>query len=288
MTTTALPSATMAQINPTSTLLTLARADARRFARHPLFIFGAGFLGVLGVVALFQPSTGPSPMAGTVLIAFFLGVFGFVVAHRLTTSLRRSGDLVGTLPVGDRQRTAALCLACLVPTAVATLVVVYMLIEGAVWPPEGIPASKPVAWFADEPDLDILAALIAMGPVAALGGPLLGVAVARWAPFRGSALVGVVLLVFGTAMPSEAASPWRAIPPWSVLADEFVDENGRLNSSSMVPDVSPEWYLGYALCLCGLAVVAALLRDPVNRRPLVWTGVGLTLAAIGCFALTVS
>jgi hypothetical protein len=288
MTTTAMPVTAGAHASATSTLLTLARADARRFARHPLFVFGAGFLGVLVVAALFQRDTGPSPMTPTVLIAFFLGVFGFVVAHRLTTSLRRSGDLVGTLPVGDRQRTAALCLACLVPAAVASVIVAFMIIEGAIWPPEGIPASKPVAWFADEPDLAILAALIALGPVAALGGPLLGVAVARWAPFRGSALVTVVLLVFGTAMPSAAASPWRAIPPWAVLADEFVDENGKLSSSSLVPDVSPQWYLGYVLCLCGLAVVAALLRDPVSRRPLVWTGIGLTVAAIGCFALTVS
>ena len=37
--------------------------------------------------------------------AFFLGVFGFVVAHRLTTSLRRTDELVSTVPVEQQRRT---------------------------------------------------------------------------------------------------------------------------------------------------------------------------------------
>jgi hypothetical protein len=271
------------------TVLALARADARRFAKHPLFVLGAGFLAVLAVAAFFWPQTnGASPMSGTLLIAFFIGLFGFVVAHRLTTSLRRSGELADTAPVGPRQRTAALCLACLVPASAGTLLIVVMLVQGALWPPHSVPAGAHVAWFADEPDLAVLATLVALGPVAALGGPLLGVAVARWAPFRGSALLGVVLIFVGTAMPSEAGNPWRALPPWAVLYDEFVDENGKLSHSRLVPGLSPAWYLGYALCLCGLAVVAALLRDPVNRRPWVWTGLGLLVGAATCFVLTVS
>ena len=79
-----------------------------------------------------------------------------------------------------------------------------MLVTAAIWTPVGDPASAHVAWFRDDPAIDVLATLVAMGPVAALGGPLLGVAVARWAPFRGSALIGVVTLVFLTALPSES------------------------------------------------------------------------------------
>ena len=119
----------------------------------------------------------------------------------------------------------------------------------------------------------MLATLIAMGPVAALGGPLLGVAVARWAPFRGSALIGVVTLVFLTALPSESASPWRLLSAWPILVDEHVNnENGPVVRSNFVPDVEPIWALLYLLCLCGLAVVAALLRDPGHRRPLLIAG----------------
>jgi hypothetical protein len=42
------------------------------------------------------------------------------------------------------------------------------------------------------------------------------------------------------------------------------------------------------LCLCGLAVVAALLRDPGHRRQLLVTGAALTVGAASCFALALS
>jgi len=162
-----------------------------------------------------------------------------------------------------------------------------MLVSGAIWPPVGVPADAPVAWFRDEPDLAVLASLIALGPVAALGGPLLGVAVARWAPFRGSALVGVVTLVFVTAMPSGADVPWRVLPPWPTLYDEHAD-GSVLTDSALIPDVVQGWVLVYLLCLCGLAAVAALLRDRPHRRALLWTGGALMAGAVGSFLLAVS
>jgi hypothetical protein len=287
MSTAALQIATVPQGHSTPTLLSLARADAGRFARHPLFLFGALCLTALAVSSVVQQSSGNADtMAGPLLIALGLGVFGFVVAHRLTTSLRRSGDLADTAPVSQRQRTASLCLACLVPAFAATLMTIFLIVTGILWPPEGATADAPVAWFGDEPDLEMLAILIAAGPVAALGGPLLGVAVARWAPFRGSALLGMVLLITAAVMPSEAPSPWRALTPWAVLVDEHV-VNSELISSSIVNDVSPQWYLGFVLCLCGLAAVAALLRDPIGRRPYIWTGLVLILGAAGCYAMAV-
>ena len=51
------------------------------------------------------------------------------------------------------------------------------------------------------------------------------------------------------------------------------------------PHISQPWVLGYVLCLCGLAVVAALLRDRANRRQLLWTGGALALCAVACFAM---
>ena len=273
---------------PRPTLPALARADAIRFARHPLFLLGALAMVVLAVTDLVRGERpNPDPFAFTLMTAFTLGVWGFVVAHRLTTSMRRSLDLVDTAPVGHQRRTMSLCLACLVPALFATLVLVFILVEYAVWTPVGIPATAHVAWFRDEPDLDVLTAVIALGPVAALGGPLLGVAVATWAPFRGSALVGVVALVFVTALPSSSPSPWRALSAWPVLYDELVD-NGKITHSALVPGVNEPWVLGYLLCLCGLAVVAALLRDPANRRALLWTGGVLSVLAAACFTLAVS
>ena len=271
------------------TLRALARVEAKRFARHPLFLLGVAILLIPMVAAVWQQEVDANPMVGTLFIAFLLGVFGFIVAHRLTTSMLRTRDLATTTPVDRQQRTLALCLACLVPAAAGVVVAIFMLVTAAIWTPVGDPASAHVAWFRDDPDVDVLATLIAMGPVAALGGPLLGVAVARWAPFRGSALIGVVTLVFLTALPSEASSPWRLLSVWPILTDEHVNsENGPVVRSNFVPGVEPIWALFYLLCLCGLAVVAALLRDPGHRRRLLIAGGLLMTGAVGCFLLAVA
>jgi hypothetical protein len=270
-------------------LRALARAEAKRFARHPLFLLGIALLLIPMGAVLWQQEPGANPMVGALFIAFFVGVFGFIVAHRLTTSLLRTRDLAGTTPVGRQQRTLALCLACLVPATVGVVVAVFMLVTAAIWTPVGDPVTAHVAWFRDDPALDVLATLVAAGPVAALGGPLLGVAVARWAPFRGSALIGVVTLVYLTAVPSEASMPWRMVSVWPILVDEHINEGGGpVVRSNFVAGVEPIWVLCYLLCLCGLAVVAALLRDAGHRRPLLGAGAALTLGAVGSFLLALS
>ena len=188
-----------------SAVRALASVEAKRFARHPLFLLGIAIMLVPMVAVVWQRELDANPMTGTLFIAFLIGVFGFIVAHRLTTSLLRTRDLAGTTPVGRQQRTLALCLACLVPATAGVVVAIFMLVTAAIWTPVGDPVTAHVAWFRDDSAIDVLATLVAMGPVAALGGPLLGVTVARWAPFRGSALIAVVTLVFLTALPSEAS-----------------------------------------------------------------------------------
>jgi prolipoprotein diacylglyceryltransferase len=267
----------------------LARVEAKRFAGHPLFLFGIALILIPMVAAVWRHEVDANPMTGTLFIAFLIGTFGFIVAHRLTTSMLRTRDLATTKPVSRQQRTLALCLACLVPATAGVVVAVFMLITAAIWEPVGDPVTAHVAWFRDDPAVDVLATLIAMGPVAALGGPLLGVAVARWAPFRGSALIGVVTLVFLSALPSDEPVPWRVLSPWPILVDEYVEEGGgAIVRSSFVPGVEPIWIMFFLLCLCGLAVVAALLRDSGHRRALLGTGGALTVCAVGSFLLAVA
>lgn len=277
-------------VDERATLLALARADARRYARHPLFLVPCAILLAMVVANVVQrQGGGTDPLVATMMIAFLIGVFGFVVAHRLTTSLLRTRELVDTVPVERQQRTLSLCLACLVPAAAGLVLAGYLLIANALWPPDGEPSSLPVTWFGDYPASDVIPALLAMGPVAALGGPLLGVAVARWAPFRGSALLGVVVLVVATSLPasSETGGHVRMVAAWPVLMDEHVVD-GKIISSTFVPGIEPIWALGWVLCLCGLAVVAALLRDPGHRRELLVAGAALTVAAAACFVLAQS
>ena len=128
-----------------------------------------------------------------------------------------------------------------------------------------------------------------MGPLATLGGPLLGIAVARWAPFRGSALLGVVVLVVATAMPASDSrgSDIRMASAWPVLIDEKV-VHGKVVGTSLVEGIAPMWALGWVASLCGLAVVAALLRDPGHRRALLVTGAGLVVSAVACYLFALS
>lgn len=272
----------------TATLRALAVAESRRFARHPIFLLGVAASIPLSLVDLL--STGrmyTAPLELIVVPAFFLGVFGFVVGHRLTTSMRRTDDLVGTAPVEQRRRTAAICLACLVPAFFGLLWTACMLVIGQLWPPVGVPAGAHVAWFGNEPAVDLLSVFIAGSAVAALGGSLLGVAVARWAPFRGSALLGLVCLLTVVLVPSESAARLAALSPFYVFSDG-VYENGRYLSSTIRDGVAPTWYLVYTLCLCGLAAVAALVREKTDRRRLIVTGGVLAAVALGSFALSVS
>ena len=159
-----------------------------------------------------------------------------------------------------------------------------MLVEA--YPPESPPGAL-MAWFGDYPAADVLAALFAIGTIAALGGPLLGVLIATWAPFRGSALLAVVGIFFLCEAASHWAVPWSVVPPWAALVDEHVAD-GVVASSNFWPGVSQVWYAVYALLMCGLAAVGAMLRDPVGRRPLLWTGAALAFAAAGAFTLTVT
>jgi hypothetical protein len=277
-------------VNERATLLALARADARRYARHPLFVVPCAVMVVAGAGNLVTHHVGgPNPLLPTMSIAFFLGVFGFVVAHRLTTSLRRTGELASTVPVEQERRTGALCLACLVPATAGLVVAGYVIVQNVVWPPEGAPPDAVVTWFGDYPARDVLIVLLAAGPVAALGGPLLGVAVARWAPFRGSAMLGVVVLLVATAMTGsdEPGGSERMASAWPILVDEHV-VHGNVVSTTFVEVIEPLWALGWVLCLCGLAVVAALLRDPGHRRQLLVAGGVLTAAAATCYVLALS
>jgi hypothetical protein len=288
MSTTTAPDRTVLVTNRSrAALRALAVAESRRFARHPLFLIGA-------TAAIFFTVQQPvehghfraDVLSMALMPAFFLGILGFVVAHRLTTSMHRSGELVGTSPVEQRRRTAALCLACLVPAAAGVIWLIGMLLLAAGWPPAGATPGAPLAWFGDESTIDILAVLVATGPVATLGGPLLGVAVARWAPFRGSSLVGMVALVTLVLLTGNSILS-SAVSPWNLFADEkYV--HAQPVSSRLYPQITPAWNLLYVTCLCGLCVVAALLRDKADHKRLLIVGGILLAVALGSAGLSMA
>ncbi len=238
-----------------SALGPLAWIEAKRFARHPLFL--AGFALALLTSA---GEYGPVELDHQVVPAFFLGIFGLVVAARLTASTRCSESIVDAAPVSEVTRTAALCLACLVPAAAGLLVVVFYQLALARHDPR--PDYVYGVFTGSERNL----ILLVLPVITCLGAPLLGVAVARWLRFPGAALLVAVLLILWSMLsaylPSQALDastlPSRILhmlTPYTA----WVETNA---GSTVVRSLtgSPGWFAVWTLALSVLAACAALLH----------------------------
>ncbi len=83
MSTVALPA--VPRLSTRTSVWPLARTEAIRYARHPLFLFGfvAALLAGAG-------ERGPMEIDFQVIPSFLIGVLGVVVAARLTVSTRRA------------------------------------------------------------------------------------------------------------------------------------------------------------------------------------------------------
>jgi len=240
----------------TLALRSLAALEARRYARSPLFLIGVSLLVWTTTVAtgdLAKNAATADPGDLDLLPAFCLGLLGVFVGHQLTRSLDGADEALGATPSDRVRRTAALCLACLVPGVVALVWVGWMSAALAMW---RIPLSASISSGAR-------AAMLLSGAVCAVGGPLFGVLVARWTRFPGSALVAVVVL-----------AGWTLLSP---------------RSAAWVAGGSPGWYLAYLVLLCGLAASAALFPGSTGpRRTRVLRVLGsLAVVAVVCLVLAV-
>jgi hypothetical protein len=260
-----------------TSLRTLAVVEARRYARHPLFLTGVALLAWFKV--LDADNLGEPEADVGLLPAFLLGVLGLFVANRLATSMDGSADAVEASPTDEVTKTAALCLACLVPGAVALAWLTWTYMALAIWPApdSGISSGDRAAW-------------LLAGVVSAVGGPLVGVLVGRWVHFPGAALVAAVFLIgwtvlgtIGLAMSaSRVGTLVHVNPPFTIWIF------GDSNHPDAVVGGSPWWYLGYITALCGLAATAAVLHEAhgTQRPQLIRALAVLAVLALGCLALT--
>jgi hypothetical protein len=261
----------------------LAWIHAKRYATHPLYLIGVAFL-VLTMTQMYDDASKDlEAFTGPVVVAFFIGVFGVIVAYRLTATEQRALDLITGAPVSATTRTLALCAACAVPAATGLAWLAYRLITLAIWPirPELLDAMG--GW------VPAVAAIVGSSVVAALGGPLFGVAVGRWWRFPGAGVLATVLLVVpcfffaGGAVDATlydnvlvrmttTAMPYTM---WTVTSDAVTLIGVRAGS--------PVGYLAYTLVLCGLAVWAAVMRDAEGATRARWTRYG-ALLGVGALA----
>ena len=266
-------------------LRSLAALEARRYLRSPLFVLGVALLVWTTIVStgdLGQNAATTDPGDLDILPAFCLGLLGVFVGHQLTRALDGSAEALGASPSDGVRRTAALCLACLVPGVVALAWVGWIYLALGVG---HIPLSATISPGAR-------AATLLTGVVCAVGGPLFGVLVARWVRFPGSALVAAVVLAGWTLLstvslvwpPSRAGTLLHLSAPLTAWVSM---DSPR--SPAWVAGGSPGWYLGYLVLLCGLAATAALLPQAIgDRRSRILRVLGvLGVAALACLALAV-
>jgi len=259
----------------------LAKVETIRLAKHPFFIIGV----VLCAIVL--RDLGPDFDYYNVAIApgFFIGVFSMIATFRLARSMEKVQEAVGSTPAGVQDRIRGLQLACLLPAALGILAFVWIL---AFQEP-----SEPIAYGAWS-EADRFAIFFGEIVMACLGGPLLGIAVARWWRFPGAvvALVAsilfVVLLGEGLA-DGQPQARWaafiRLLSPWTQFTT--VDTDSRQVGTWLG---SPGWWLGWVVALTVLAVLGALLkgaegaeRQRLFRAGLVTGLVGLVFLGLAVF-----
>lgn len=260
-----------------STVLQLGRLEAGRYARHPLFLVGVGLLLLSAVSEAVKSPANVGALGLPIEPAMTLGVFGLIVAARLTRSTARAIETLGAPPLPERHRTAAMAVACLVPAGVALVWSVFMLIFFSVHRPQ-----REAWWFDTLPAADIICYYLAAAVVAAYGGPILGVVIGRWFQWSGAPLVAAVLLVAATIVGSgliEAVRPYRQVMPWTAW---YGGDDGA--GADLYYPGNPRWWLVYTICLCLLALLAALLHDrELPRRSLeVAAAVVVVVAVAAC------
>jgi hypothetical protein len=275
---------------PTSgtTLRALTALEARRYARHPLFLAGVALL-IWQVIVISQDAARAADGVSTTLVdvaiypAFTLGLLGVFVGVHLTRSMARSREPIEASPTDGVNRVAAMCLACLVPGVVALVWFAWAYAVTAVWP---LPATAMPS--------SSVAAIRGAGIVCAVGGPLFGVMVGRWTRFPGAGLLAAFVL-FGWVMLSTGALAMSATR-MSTLAHVWAPFVGWHSSDSVTGEApwiaggSPVWHLAYITALCGLAATAAMLHDAwgTQRARLIRVFVLVSVLALASLALAVA
>jgi len=246
-------------------VLALAVVEARRLVAHPLYLVLIGQLVLRAGISFSIPlaPTRDSVAELMEVVLFYFPLISLLPANLVASSARRGHveQALAATPVGAQARTLALGLASLAPAALsATGVLAYWWVAYRAGPP--IDHAVPMA-------------VMVSAPLLLVGATTLGVATAGWLRIPGAAIAVMIGLVAWTAISAQhpTGACWS---PWILAYTE---------AGQAAIGVSHLWHAVYLLGLSGLAMMAALLRNPEGRRALVApTAVVVTLTALAGWA----
>ena len=231
---------------PVPPVLVLAWQEGRRMLLHPATLIGLVW-GTVVTFLLADNGTRDAFEAVTSAVTFFVGVPAYFAANLVASRDRRasSGELLAAAPVPERTRVTALCLGALVPAAgvLAWVVVGFSVIQAL-----GLFAPEPGPWH------------LVTGPATVLGGALLGIMVARWAPVPGAAALVMIAMVAWNVVWSNRPEHYGPLGTYVTWAQwgQGPDWAGYMPGSASL-------HTAYLLGLCAMAAVGAHL--PGARRP---------------------
>jgi hypothetical protein len=272
-------------------LRSLAWIEAKRFARHPIFLIGLVLaFGLLIQQVVTAPGGGAdmTPEGNAIEAAFFLGCFGLLAADRLTRGAFRSREVAVASPIPATTQVKALALACLVPFAagvVWTVVRMVALVLAADEWSSGALGFTEQTWI-----------VLGGAAVTALGGSLLGVLCGVWLRFPGaSAVVLIVVIAWvlaGTADMTAAGGATHGLLDWvrlSAPVSMWTNCGDASCTTSVQMSGSPWLHVLYQFGLCALAVVASLWKvaDVAERSRYLRAGLVIAAATVLLLGLSV-
>lgn len=200
-------------------------------------------------------------------IGFYWALMGLVVLVLVATVGGRDRELeaLKALPGEARSRVhgIVLTLALAALTVYLLAVLRLMQVRGGAYD-----ALLPNAWELAQPAIMVL------------GGGLLGLLVARLLPAWAAVPVATVAAIVWTGALGETRD-------WVMLAPvvEWVQYDDSNKMAAVLQPGSFAWHNAFLLGLCGLGLVAALLREPGRRLGLVLVGAALTAGTVAAAVL---
>lgn len=264
-------------LRPTGAFAALARQETMNYLRHPLFLVGA--LITVALCAM-GPDKVTSSLFHVIVPATAVGVFGLLVMVSLVRRSDRAQEAAGTVAASERTRTLALAAAVVVPFTVGLAFFAW-----AVWVYHAHPPLPRTIPFGEVGDGWSYAVLFALGALPCAGGPILGLVIGRWLPFRGAGAISAVVLILVTIVMQGMIEPLRfvrVVMPWTYFGGPYGIEGDP--ERHLIFTGSPAWYSAYLVALCALGVLVAVLHDAEQPRQRVIRAVAVVgaLAVVLC------